>query len=218
MAAAIEGPAKRNPCCVCCVFLLVFVCCVCLQSDLVKVYVGPDAQPHEVSRISSVGSKAHGLVAWGPRDLLMLDSDYGALVSVDVATGHVYDLYVVSFVGRHGVGSVEARPPGPREACRGRGMCLGGGHVWKKQAAALHFQRAQMTGFSWRVCAQTQVGLVKACPETLLPSLPCVPASDVPAQVPEEGKFLKGLAVLDDVAYFGITTWAERRVRDRCAR
>lgn len=35
-------------------------------------------------------------------------------------------------------------------------------------------------------------------------------------QVPEEGKFLKGLAVLDDIAYFGITTWAERSVRDRC--
>jgi hypothetical protein len=32
--------------------------------------------------------------------------------------------------------------------------------------------------------------------------------------VPEEGKFLKGLAVLDDIAYFGITTWAERSVRD----
>lgn len=33
-------------------------------------------------------------------------------------------------------------------------------------------------------------------------------------QVPEEGKFLKGLAVLDDVAFFGITTWAERSIRD----
>lgn len=32
--------------------------------------------------------------------------------------------------------------------------------------------------------------------------------------MPEEGKFLKGLAVLDDIAYFGITTWAERSVRD----
>jgi hypothetical protein len=32
--------------------------------------------------------------------------------------------------------------------------------------------------------------------------------------VPEEGKFLKGLAVLDDIAYFGITTWAERSLRD----
>jgi hypothetical protein len=29
-------------------------------------------------------------------------------------------------------------------------------------------------------------------------------------QVPEEGKFLKGLAVLDDIAYFGITTWSHR--------
>jgi hypothetical protein len=33
-------------------------------------------------------------------------------------------------------------------------------------------------------------------------------------QAPGEGKFLKGLAVLDDIAYFGITTWAERSVRD----
>jgi hypothetical protein len=33
-------------------------------------------------------------------------------------------------------------------------------------------------------------------------------------QVPEEGKFLKGLAVVDDIAYFGITTWADRSVRD----
>lgn len=33
-------------------------------------------------------------------------------------------------------------------------------------------------------------------------------------QIPEEGKFLKGLAVLDDIAYFGVTTWAERSVRD----
>lgn len=78
-------------------------CCACCvtapphtQSDLVKVFVGPGgAEPHEVSRISSVGTKAHGLVAWGHRDLLMLDSDYGALVSVDVATGNMYDLYVV---------------------------------------------------------------------------------------------------------------------------
>jgi hypothetical protein len=29
-------------------------------------------------------------------------------------------------------------------------------------------------------------------------------------QVPEEGKFLKGLAVLDDIAYLGITTWSHR--------
>jgi hypothetical protein len=29
-------------------------------------------------------------------------------------------------------------------------------------------------------------------------------------QAPDHGKFLKGLAVVDDVAYFGITTWAHR--------
>lgn len=32
--------------------------------------------------------------------------------------------------------------------------------------------------------------------------------------MPEGGKFLKGLAVLDDVAYFGISTWAPRQIRD----
>jgi hypothetical protein len=59
------------------------------------MFVGPGFEPHEVSRIESVGAKAHGLVAWG-RDLLMLDSDNGALVTVDVETGDVYDLYMVS--------------------------------------------------------------------------------------------------------------------------
>lgn len=65
------------------------------QSDLVKVYVGPGREPQEVSRITSVGTKAHGLVSWG-KDILMLDSDNGALVSLDVASGDVYDLYMVS--------------------------------------------------------------------------------------------------------------------------
>lgn len=32
-------------------------------------------------------------------------------------------------------------------------------------------------------------------------------------QVPEGGKFLKGLAVIDDVAYFGISVWAQRKDR-----
>lgn len=35
-----------------------------------------------------------------------------------------------------------------------------------------------------------------------------------PLQAPDEGRFLKGLAVVDDVAYFGITEWAERKLRD----
>lgn len=65
------------------------------QSDLVKVYIGPGHEPHEVSRINSIGAKAHGLVSWG-KDILMLDSDNGALVLLDVASGDVYDLYMVS--------------------------------------------------------------------------------------------------------------------------
>lgn len=69
--------------------------CFASQSDLVKVYVGPDHEPHEVSRIVSVGTKAHGLVAWG-MELLLLDSDSGALVTLDVETGDVFDLYMVS--------------------------------------------------------------------------------------------------------------------------
>ncbi|WIA37366.1 hypothetical protein OEZ86_014294 [Tetradesmus obliquus] len=98
-------------------------------SDLVKVYVGPSSPPHEVSRIRNIGSKAHGLVAWGrqgQQQLILLDSDNAALVSLDPATGDEVELW----------------------------------------------------------------------------------------QVPEEGKFLKGLAVLDDIAYFGITTWSHRSVRD----
>lgn len=70
----------------------------CPQSDLVKVFVGPGGQPaHEVSRITGVGSKAHGAVAWGS-DLIMLDSDSGALVSLDTRTGDVFDLYMVGAV------------------------------------------------------------------------------------------------------------------------
>jgi hypothetical protein len=38
-------------------------------------------------------------------------------------------------------------------------------------------------------------------------------ASPCLGQAPEGGKFLKGLAVLDDVAYFGVSTWAPRDVR-----
>jgi hypothetical protein len=33
-------------------------------------------------------------------------------------------------------------------------------------------------------------------------------------QVPDKGKFLKGLAVVDDVAYFGISDWQHREQRD----
>lgn len=66
----------------------------CAQSDLVKVFVGPGSPPHEVSRITAVGTKAHGVVAWGS-DLVMLDSDNGALVSLDTEGGDVYDLYMV---------------------------------------------------------------------------------------------------------------------------
>ena len=32
-------------------------------------------------------------------------------------------------------------------------------------------------------------------------------------QVPEGGKFLKGLAVIDDIAYFGVSVWSERSAR-----
>lgn len=32
--------------------------------------------------------------------------------------------------------------------------------------------------------------------------------------MPEGGKFLKGLAVVDNVAYFGISVWASRNARD----
>lgn len=68
------------------------------QSDLVKVYVGPSSPPHEVSRIRNIGSKAHGLVAWGrqgQQQLILLDSDNAALVSLDPATGDEVELWQV---------------------------------------------------------------------------------------------------------------------------
>eukprot|EP00775_Hariotina_reticulata_P013388 gene13388-13515_t len=95
------------------------------ESDLVKVYVGPNGPAKEVSRLQHVGRKAHGLVSWG-RELILLDSDRAVLVSLAPDTSDAYELW----------------------------------------------------------------------------------------GVPEEGKFLKGLAVVDDIAYFGITTWADRSVRD----
>lgn len=67
------------------------------QSDLVKVYVGPDAPPKEVSRIRNIGRKAHGLVAWGKRgELIALDSDNGLLVSLDPDTGDEVELWQVT--------------------------------------------------------------------------------------------------------------------------
>lgn len=70
---------------------------VCEQSDLVKVFIGQGSPPHEASRISGVGTKAHGVVAWGS-DLIMLDSDNGVLVSLDTETGDVFDLWMVRCV------------------------------------------------------------------------------------------------------------------------
>lgn len=32
-------------------------------------------------------------------------------------------------------------------------------------------------------------------------------------QVPEGGKFIKGLAVLDDIAFFGVSVWSDRAAR-----
>ena len=31
--------------------------------------------------------------------------------------------------------------------------------------------------------------------------------------MPDEAKFLKGLAVIDDIAYFGVSVWSERSAR-----
>lgn len=201
-------------------------CYVCLppspppQSDLVKVFVGRGAAPHEVSRISSVGTKAHGLVAWGRRGLLMLDSEYGALVSVDVATGNVYDIWVVRLKTQ----GVEVWGEGCAAAlCRVQQL------LWKLGASSNTSlsQGLRMTVFceglnKLKQHTQTQVGARKVVKPAL--SYVCVCVSRVSVckhlhmhvQVSEEGKFLKGLAVLDDIAYFGITTWANRSVRDRC--
>jgi hypothetical protein len=67
-----------------------------LQSDLVKIYVGPNGPPREVSRIRNVGRKAHGLVAWGKRgELILLDSDNAMLVSLDPATSDEVELWQV---------------------------------------------------------------------------------------------------------------------------
>lgn len=81
---------------------------------------------------------------------------------------------------------------------------------------AMHGQQLQSNALA---CAHPECR--QSASHICMPRAPCDAAACMTqsmhaplTQVPEEGKFLKGLAVLDDVAYFGITTWAERSVRD----
>lgn len=65
-----------------------------------KVYVGLDKAAHEVSRIKNIGQKAHGCVAWGNADdLIMLDSENGMLVSLNSRTGEEFELWKVGGMG-----------------------------------------------------------------------------------------------------------------------
>jgi hypothetical protein len=92
--------------------------------------------PKIAGRVRGVGHKSHGLVSY-QGSYIMLDSDNGALISLDFPTS----------------GSVDAsKPKGPT------------------------------TRTLW--------------------------------QAPEAGRFLKGLAIMDDVAYFGVSEWAPRSARD----
>ena len=94
------------------------------QSDVVKVDLNLNP-PQVVHRITGIGNKAHGLVEWNDK-FIMLDSDSGALILLDPRTADIEDLWAA----------------------------------------------------------------------------------------PKGGKFLKGLTVLDDIAYFGVNVWEERAVRD----
>lgn len=120
-----SGAGPSHCCHVECPDLFCFVCwsghC---QSDVVALDMTSEP-PRELLRIKGVGTKAHGLVEWGSK-LIMLDSDAGTLVQLDPYTSNVDDIWAV----------------------------------------------------------------------------------------PEGGKFLKGLAVIDDTAYFGINVWSQRSERD----
>ncbi|GIL43818.1 hypothetical protein Vafri_1420 [Volvox africanus] len=98
------------------------------KSDAVKIDPNADPRPRVVAEVKEVGLKAHGLVSWRGQ-FVMLDSENGALVVVDPATGAVR-------------------------------------HIWQ------------------------------------------APQTEDPV------KFLKGLCVVDEVAYFGLNVWGPRSNRD----
>jgi hypothetical protein len=64
-----------------------------MQSDVVLVDVSAPVA-REVRRLKGVGQKAHGLVSWRG-SFLMLDSENGALQSVDPLTGDATRLWQV---------------------------------------------------------------------------------------------------------------------------
>lgn len=99
----------------------------------------------ELGRLRGVGTKAHGLVAWGG-GLLTLDSEGGRLVWLE-----------------------------PLKEVR----------------------KSEEMG------DETVMG-----PDGDIPY-----RSTVMWEVPGGGRFLKGLAVVDDVAYFGVSVWAPRQAR-----
>ena len=77
------GPAARRP----------VSCLLLLQSDVVRVDLS-EQTPREALRIKGAGTKAHGLVEWRGR-LLLLDSEHGALAALDRSTGHLETLWQV---------------------------------------------------------------------------------------------------------------------------
>ncbi|KAG2501830.1 hypothetical protein HYH03_000329 [Edaphochlamys debaryana] len=98
------------------------------KSEAVKIDLRSKPEPRVVATAKDVGTKAHGLVAWRGR-LVVLDSERGALVTVDPGSGEVTK-------------------------------------IWQ------------------------------------------TPADEDPQ------KFLKGLCVVDNVAYFGVNVWGSRESRD----
>lgn len=67
-----------------------------------KVDMKADPRPRVVAEVKNVGLKAHGLVLWRGR-FVMLDSEHGALVVVDPDTSVVTQIWKVTPGIRWGV-------------------------------------------------------------------------------------------------------------------
>jgi hypothetical protein len=64
------------------------------QSDAVKIDPNADPRPRVTAEVKHVGLKAHGLVLWQDQ-FVMLDSENGALVAVEPASGSVRQIWKV---------------------------------------------------------------------------------------------------------------------------
>lgn len=160
--------------------------------------------PKEVLRIQGVGHEAHGLVEW-QECFIMLDSEGAALVALHPATGDVDELWKV----RQSVQGVESGELPEKHLM-----------LWPKVYA---YPLACAGGVLENVAILEQIAVLCSTDCPLMACVMCSKHGSAPAssagvhvvqtcycQVPETGMFLKGLTVLDDVAYFGITPSASR--------